>query len=115
MFIALIGFLSATLSSMLGVGGGALMVPLLLLFYKNDHRHAVVICLASLIPSFIIALLRNPTTAEVSVKILLIATCGTCLGAVFGTYLSQIIPIEIFKKILAFILLMTASQLIFSS
>jgi uncharacterized protein len=111
MILLAIGFISASLSSMLGVGGGALMVPLILFFTGFDQKQAVTICLGSLIIPFLFALYRNPATTTVPLNTYVIITIGGCGGAILGTWLSSILPADLLKKGIAILLLIAAFQL----
>lgn len=113
LFLILIGFLSASLSSMLGVGGGALMVPLILFFTKFDERQAVVICLGSLMIPFLLALIRNQATGSVPFSVYALVTIGGCFGALVGTYLGGVLPLEILRKALSLIMVVVAVKLFF--
>ena len=114
MIIFAIGFLSASLSSMLGVGGGALMVPLILLCTGFSYKQAVTICLGSLLIPFLISIYRNPATLTVPLNVYVIMTIGGCLGAIVGTYLGGVLPVDILKKGLAFLLVIIAFRLFYS-
>jgi uncharacterized membrane protein YfcA len=111
MLLLAIGFLSASLSSMLGVGGGALMVPLIIFCTGFDQKQAVTLCLGSLIIPFLFALYRNPATTTVPLGTYAIITIGGCGGAIIGTYLSGILPADLLKKGVAILLLIAAFQL----
>jgi uncharacterized membrane protein YfcA len=114
MLLFAIGFLSASLSSMFGVGGGALMVPLILFCTGFSYKQAVTICLGSLLVPFVLALVRNPATTTVPLNVYAVMTAGGCAGAIFGTYLGGVLPVEILKKGLAVLLVFIAFKMLSS-
>jgi uncharacterized protein len=111
MLLFAIGFLSASLSSMFGVGGGALMVPLILFCTGFTFQQAVPICLGSLLIPFILAIFKNPATTSVPLNVYVLMTLGGCAGALIGTYLGGVLPIETLKKGLGVLLVLVSVRL----
>ena len=112
-----LGVVVGTMSGLLGIGGGILMVPVLLYVWKDsipNMQMAVATSLAVMIPSAIAGTLRNHFSfgrVEWSLAVLL------GVGAVMGTYvigvpLAQHISSETLKKIFGVVLIVFGLQMV---
>ncbi len=108
------GFVAATLGSLLGIGGGLILVPFLI-FLGTHVRHAVATSLAATIVTALIAtvshlFLASPhalpyTYGFIYLPAALIIGAGTVLGAPIGVALAHKLPQHYLKIILIFVLL----------
>ena len=104
MFLILLGFISGIIGGM-GMGGGTILIPALILFANIDPKIAQSINLLSSIPMTIFALLIHIKNKNVMLKLVIpIATFGV-LGAVFGSFLATYLSSEILKKVFGIFLL----------
>ena len=112
-----VGVLVGTLSGLLGIGGGIIMVPLLLYVWKDSiptMQMAVATSLAVMIPSTIAGTLRWHFSFH-SVDWSLVVLLG--LGAIVGAYLigvplANMIPSEVLKKIFGVVMVIFGLQMV---
>ena len=80
-----IGVAAGILAGMVGVGGGIIIVPALLYFFKMDQHTAQGTSLAVLLPpTGLLAFLRYYKAGHVDVGIALVMIVGVLLGGYFG-------------------------------
>ncbi len=72
------------LSGLLGVGGGIVIVPLLVLVASFSQHHAHATSLAAVIPIAAVGAATYATDGEVSVGIAALLTVGSLVGAPVG-------------------------------
>lgn len=80
----LTGVLGGLLSGLLGIGGGTVMVPLLVLWTGRSQREAHAMSLAAIIPISVAAVLVYGGAGEVQVTDAVALTIGAVLGARVG-------------------------------
>lgn len=88
MLNVIVGFLSGIISGM-GIGGGAILIPALIMIEKVGQQTAQGINLMYFIPTAIISLIVHIKKKRVDTKTaLLIGGCGV-LGAILGAYIAS--------------------------
>lgn len=83
----IIGFLSGIISGM-GIGGGAILIPALILFADISQKHAQGINLTYFIPTAIISLIVHIKNGRVEKKTAMIIGSFGILGAILGSSLA---------------------------
>ncbi len=111
-----IGFGIGVVSSMLGVAGGELIIPTILILYGQDIRTAGTLSLSISIPTIIVGLLRyyrNKKLAEVTVytQFMSLMALGSIFGAFVGSQLLAYVSGSLLQIILGCILLISAFKL----
>lgn len=97
MIYTIIGFFAGIIGGM-GMGGGTILIPALVMFVGVDPKIAQSINLLSSIPMAIFALAIHIKNKNVILKLVLpIATFGV-LGAICGAFLANYLSSEILKK-----------------
>ncbi len=111
--LSLIGAFAGVLSGMLGIGGGGIISPLMLLSGFNPKKITAITAFVVPFSSFS-GFLTYWVMGNIDWKITLIASVGGIIGATFGTVLmhKKLNP-QAVKKILAIILLIMAVKLMF--
>ncbi len=82
-FVA-IGLLGGLLSGLLGVGGGTVMVPLLVLWAGYAQRDAHATSLGAIIPISIVSAATLGSGAHIDVRAAVFLTIGAIVGARYG-------------------------------
>src|SRR4051794_358923 len=82
--IVAVGVLGGTLSGLLGVGGGVIMVPLLVLWLGLDQREAHAASLGAIIPISIAGIASYGIAGEVDVAMAVALAVGAVVGARAG-------------------------------
>ncbi len=98
------GFLSGIISGM-GIGGGAILIPALILMEKINQQTAQGINLTYFIPTAIISLFVHVKNKRVDkATALIIGGCGV-VGAIAGSYIAAAVGGGLLQKSFGFFLL----------
>ena len=104
MVIYIIGLFMGILSG-LAIGGGTLLVPALVIFMGISQHTAQGICLASFIPTAMVAVITHYRQGNVKAKLALCLALGALLGAVIGSILASKVEAPLLRKIFGFFLI----------
>ncbi|MBP9853320.1 MAG: sulfite exporter TauE/SafE family protein [Candidatus Omnitrophica bacterium] len=98
-FFILIGFIGGLLGGALGLGGGAIMVPLLVMVAGLTQHQAqgTVIGLLTL-PVFFAAAWRYYIAGNLKLNITGFMIIGFIVGSLLGAHLVQYLPADVLKK-----------------
>jgi len=108
MTLAIIGFLSGIISGM-GIGGGTILIPSLVIFYNIQQQKAQGVNLAVFLPISIIALITHYKKGNLDFSFAKLIIIGGIVGAVIGSFLAlQIDPLKL-KKYFGFFLLVVGA------
>jgi len=111
--LTLIGCIAGLLSGVLGVGGGGIISPLMLMLGFSPKKIAVTTAFVVPFSSFS-GFLTYWALGNVNWKIVIVASIGGVIGANFGTrFMHNKLQSSQVKKILAIILLIMATKLLF--
>lgn len=108
---ALLGLVAGLLGGGFGIGGGALMVPILIVFFKVPAHLAIGTSLTAIVVISISGALRHIGLGTVDFRIALPLAIAGGIGAVVGATLIQDVPAIYAKRALAILLLYTAIRL----
>lgn len=108
MLIAIIGFFAGIIGGM-GMGGGTILIPALILFASIDPKIAQSVNLLSSIPMTIFALIIHIKNKKVVFKLVIPIALFGVLGAVFGSFLANYLSSEILRKVFGVFLLLVGS------
>ena len=97
MFYIIIGFFAGIIGGM-GMGGGTILIPALIMFAKIDPKIAQSINLLSSIPMAIFALLIHIKNKNVVFKLVIPIALFGVVGAACGAFLANYLSSEILKK-----------------
>ena len=100
MFIGIIGFLSGIISGM-GIGGGAILIPALVLLCGVSQQTAQGINLVYFLPTAIASLIIHIKNKNVEIKTAAVIRISGVIGAIGGTMLAVYLSGEILKKLFA--------------
>ncbi len=111
-----IGLLAGAFSGFMGVGGGVVMIPLLMVFLGYSQHQAQGMSLAVLaVPvTFLAAYTYHKSGNPIDWKYALIIASCFIMGGLIGSKLALKIDQVILKKIFALVLLISAIKLFFS-
>jgi hypothetical protein len=109
-----IGVTAGILAGMVGVGGGIIIVPALLYFFKMDQHTAQGTSLAVLLPpTGLFAFLRYYKTGHVDVGIALVMIVGVLLGGYLGGGWAQEVSGSALRKGFAVFMFVVALKMFF--
>ncbi len=98
MLTVIIGFLSGIISGM-GIGGGAILIPALILTSGIDQKLAQGINLVYFLPTAVFALLVHIKNKNVDIKTAaVIGACGI-VGAIAGSYVAMGMGSDLLRRL----------------
>jgi len=109
--IIIMGLIAGILSSLLGIGGGILLVPGLIFLLNFEIHKAIGTSLAVILPTALIGVYRHNVYGNINWKTGLLIAIGSVIGAYLGAWLSKILPAEILKKTFVIFILVIAFKL----
>ena len=102
------------LSGLVGIAGGAVLVPILFYVFKMNQHMAQGTTIAVLLPpTGLLAFLKYYRAGNADLKLGLLLALGIFLGGYFGGAWAQRIPDVVLRKIFAVMLAGTAVQMFF--
>lgn len=104
MLLIILGFFSGIIGGM-GMGGGTILIPALILFAHIDPKIAQSVNLISSIPMTIFALIIHIKNRNVILRLVVPIASFGILGAICGSFLATYLSSEILKKIFGVFLL----------
>lgn len=110
---AIVGFLTGILASM-GLGGGFILVVWLTMFSGTEQRTAQGVNVLFFLPIALIALIMHLKNGLVNKALVKRCAIGGVIGAVIGTFGSQIISNGLLRKLFALFLLAFGLRELFS-
>jgi uncharacterized membrane protein YfcA len=111
--LILIGILAGVLSGLVGVGGGIIMVPLLILFFGFNQHQAQGTSLAVLaVPVTAVAVFTYYKEGQINIKYAAVIAVFFVVGSIFGSKLALTLDQKILKKIFAIVLLVIAGKML---
>jgi uncharacterized membrane protein YfcA len=113
---AIAGFFIGVFASLIGVAGGELLIPAIVLLYGLDVKVAGSLSLAISLPTMLTAFTRYSkdksfTVIRQNVGFVLIMAGGSVTGAVVGGKLLGVVPGVVLIPVLAFLLLASACKI----
>ncbi|MCP4609042.1 MAG: sulfite exporter TauE/SafE family protein [Planctomycetes bacterium] len=112
-----LGVSAGIVGGALGLGGGTIIVPTLVLICSFGQKSAQGTALAVMVPMALVGALRywrNPAIEIHALPVGLII-CGALVGVLFGTELASRLPAHILKKIFAAVLVIVAIKIFMTS
>ena len=111
--LILIGILAGVLSGLVGVGGGIIMVPLLVLLFGFNQHQAQGTSLAVLaVPVTAVAVFNYYKEGQINIKYAAVIAVFFVVGSIFGSKLALTLDQKILKKIFAVVLLVIAGKML---
>ena len=113
----LAGIAAGVISSMFGVGGGILMVPLLVLGFSFGQKSAQGMALFIMLPMALTGALRYYLNPDIPINLWVcgLVALGGIAGAMIGTHLVFNIPEAMLKRIFAIFIIFVGIQMIVKS
>jgi uncharacterized membrane protein YfcA len=112
--IIVLGLITGFLAGMLGIGGGLIVIPSLIILFGFTQQSAQGTSLAMMLPPVgIFAVMTYYKAGHVDLKVALILAAMFIVGSIFGSKLAVKIPQDILKKIFGVFLLLVAIKMFF--
>lgn len=111
----LLGLTAGVLSGLVGIGGGILIVPSLVLLFGMTQHQAQGTSLAVLIPPVgILAAMTYYKEGLIDLRVAGLICAGFVIGALFGAKISISLSDAVMKKVFGGILLLVSLKMIFN-
>ncbi len=111
--LLIIGTFTGVMAGLLGIGGGLVVIPALIIFMGMTQQEAQGTSLAMMLPPIgIIAAYNYYKAGHVDIKIALILALMFIVGSYFGSKLAIKLPQETLKKIFGVFLLLVAIKML---
>lgn len=109
---ALIGIVAGVMSGLLGIGGGALFVPALVLLVGLDQVDAEATSLLAIVPVALVGAWRQRRYGNVRLHDALVVGALAIPGALLGVALVNVLPERVVELAFAALLLFVAQELV---
>lgn len=114
LLLILVGLVAGTLSGLVGIGGGIIMVPALVMFLGFTQKEAQGTSLGiMLLPVGILAVIQYYKQGYLNFNTVIIISIAFVIGGFLGSKLALSISDAKMKKIFAFLLLFVALKMLF--
>ena|SRR5208283_3510325 len=109
-----IGVAIGVISGLIGLGGGAFLIPILVYVYGMDQHRAQGTSLAMLLPPIgALAFWKYYTAGNVDVKVAVLIAAGFFVGGYFGGAWAQHLSSLLLRRIFAICLVAIAAKMFF--
>lgn len=98
LIIFLISIATATASALVGLGGGLLLIPFLVLLFDLPLKVVAGTMLFAMVPYTIVATLKNMRNGFINYRIGLTMETGSILGVIAGAHFSHLLPDYVLKS-----------------
>jgi uncharacterized protein len=110
----LLGLLAGTLSGLIGIGGGIIIVPALVILFGLTQHQAQGTTLALMIPPIgILAAWTYYKQGNVDIKIAVLIAAGFFIGSLLGAKISIGLPDAVLQRVFGAALLLISLKMIF--
>ena len=107
-----VGLVAGFVSSLLGIGGGVIIVPMLLMLFPFDMRTAIGTSLACIVPLALSGALQHGVKGNVMLKVVLIAVPFGLMGAYFGVKASNALSVGVLRSLFGILMVLIGLQLL---
>lgn len=111
--LLVLGLIAGFCSAALGIGGGVVIVPVLVLFFRYEIKKAIGTSLATIVPTAFVGITAHYFIKSGNIKFLtaLSVIMGSVIGAKFGVKLANKVSSKILKRLFALLLLFVGLKL----
>ena len=114
LIILIIGCITGFLAGMLGIGGGLIVIPALVMVMGMSQQAAQGTSLAMMLPPIgILAAYNYYKAGHVDIKIALLLAVMFIVGSYFGSKIAVKLPQDVLKKIFGVFLVLVAAKMLF--
>jgi uncharacterized protein len=110
--VVAVGLLAGVIAGMLGVGGGALFAPALVLFLGESQLHAEATSLVAIVPTALVGAWRQQRYGNLRLREGLALGALAAGGGLAGVSIANTVPERVLRSIFAVFILFVAFQLV---
>lgn len=116
MILAAIGIVAGVLSGMVGLGGGIILIPALILILKLDQQTAQGTSIAIMLPPIgLFAVYNYYKAGYVNTPYAIVIAIAFMIGGYFGSSLALKLAPDTMRKVFSVVLLVIAIKMFFTS
>lgn len=108
-----LGFITGFLSGLLGIGGGVVMIPALIMIARLSIREAMGISLLAIIPTALVGFLKSYSAGFVDIRTSLIIASTSVIGAYFGSTVMGMLSTRSLRIIFGVFLIIIGLNILF--
>jgi uncharacterized protein len=113
--LIIIGLVAGTLGGMVGLGGGIILIPALILIMKLDQQTAQGTSIAIMLPPIgLFAVYNYYKAGYVNIKYAFVIAMAFMVGGYFGSILALKLSPDVMRKVFSVILVVIAIKMFFS-
>lgn len=114
LIIVVLGLITGFMAGMLGIGGGIIVIPALVMIMGFTQQGAQGTSLAMMLPPVgIFAVMNYYKAGHVDIKVAAILALVFIVGSIFGSKLAVKIPQDVLKKVFGGFLFLVAIKMLF--
>lgn len=114
LILVLIGLAAGSLSGMIGIGGGILIVPALVFFLGFSQKMAQGTSLGILLlPVGLLGVLQFYKAGFIDMRVVIVISIAFFFGSYFGSKIALSLPQESVKKVFAVLMIVIAMKMLF--
>ena len=104
--LLLLGLVVGFCSAAMGIGGGAILVSTLTLFFNYEIKKTIGVSLATIVPTAFVGIIAHYAIESSNIKffIVLFIVAGSIIGAKFGAELANRMSVKLLTRLFAFLL-----------
>ena len=115
LLLIIIGLVAGTLGGMVGLGGGIILIPALILIMKLDQQTAQGTSIAIMLPPIgLFAVYNYYKAGYVNMKYAFVIAMAFMVGGYFGSSLALKLSPDVMRKVLSVVLVVIALKMFFS-
>ena len=111
--LLLLGLVTGFLSGLLGIGGGVVMIPALIMIAGLSIREAMGISLLAIIPTALVGFLKSYSAGFVDIKTSLIIASTAIVGAYLGSTVMGMLSTKMLRTIFGIFLIVIGLNILF--
>jgi uncharacterized membrane protein YfcA len=113
--LIIIGLTAGFLGGMIGLGGGIILIPAMIMFLAMDQRTAQGTSIAIMLPPIgLFAVFNYYKAGYVNVKYAVVIALLFMIGGYMGSKLALHLPVNILRKVFAMLLILVAAKMFFT-
>ena len=115
LLLIIIGLVAGTLGGMVGLGGGIILIPALILIMKLDQQTAQGTSIAVMLPPIgLFAVYNYYKAGYVNMKYAFVIAMAFMVGGYFGSSLALKLSPDVMRKVFSVVLVVIAIKMFFS-
>lgn len=110
--LVILGVLSGFAASTLGIGGGVIFVPALVVFFAFPQHIAQGTSLAVILPTAMVGTYLHAKRGRVHTRTALLVAAGGIVGGLAGSVLALSLPADLLRRLFAVLLILIALRMV---